>query len=101
MPLQYRAAVLRAPQTPLSIETLTGTALKPFDVLVRIRVTGLCHTDLEVIEGALRYPMPVVLGYEAAGDRRPWRLRRAEARRDHSQRRDVRLMLLRRKSSSQ
>ena len=67
MPLQYRAAILRAPQTPLSIETVTATALKPSDVLVRIRATGLCHTDLEVIEGALRYPMPIVLGHEAAG----------------------------------
>jgi S-(hydroxymethyl)glutathione dehydrogenase/alcohol dehydrogenase len=67
MPLQYRAAVLRAPQTPLSIETVTATALKPSDVLVRIRASGLCHTDLEVIEGGLRYPMPIVLGHEAAG----------------------------------
>jgi S-(hydroxymethyl)glutathione dehydrogenase/alcohol dehydrogenase len=67
MPLQYRAAVLCAPQTPLSIETVTAAALKPSDVLVRIRATGLCHTDLEVIEGALRYPMPIVLGHEAAG----------------------------------
>jgi S-(hydroxymethyl)glutathione dehydrogenase/alcohol dehydrogenase len=25
------------------------------------------HTDLEVIDAALRYPMPIVLGHEAAG----------------------------------
>jgi len=67
MPLTYRAAVLHAPQTPLSIETVTAAELKPTDVLVRIRAAGLCHTDLEVIEGALRYPMPIVLGHEAAG----------------------------------
>jgi S-(hydroxymethyl)glutathione dehydrogenase/alcohol dehydrogenase len=67
MALQYRAAVLHAAQTPLSIETVTATALKPNDVLVRIRAAGLCHTDLEVIEGSLRYPMPIVLGHEAAG----------------------------------
>src|ERR1700688_4198319 len=67
MPLQYRAAVLHAAQTPLSIETVTAAALKPTDVLVRIRAAGLCHTDLEVIEGSLRYPMPIVLGHEAAG----------------------------------
>src|SRR3984885_5739341 len=67
MPLQYRAAVLHAAQTQLSIETVTAAALKPADVLVRIRATGLCHTDLEVIEGSLRYPMPIVLGHEAAG----------------------------------
>jgi S-(hydroxymethyl)glutathione dehydrogenase/alcohol dehydrogenase len=67
MALQYRAAVLHAAQTPMSIETITAAALQPTDVLVRIRAAGLCHTDLEVIEGALRYPLPIVLGHEAAG----------------------------------
>jgi S-(hydroxymethyl)glutathione dehydrogenase / alcohol dehydrogenase len=67
MSLQFRAAVLHAPQTPMSIETVHAAALKPTDVLVRIRAAGLCHTDLEVIEGALRYPLPIVLGHEAAG----------------------------------
>ena len=67
MTLQYRAAVLHAPQMPMSIETVTMTGLKPTDVLVRIRAAGLCHTDLEVIEGSLRYPLPIVLGHEAAG----------------------------------
>jgi S-(hydroxymethyl)glutathione dehydrogenase/alcohol dehydrogenase len=67
MPLQYRAAVLHAAQMPMSIETVTVAELKPTDVLVRIRAAGLCHTDLEVIEGSLRYPMPIVLGHEAAG----------------------------------
>jgi S-(hydroxymethyl)glutathione dehydrogenase / alcohol dehydrogenase len=63
----FRAAVLHAPQTPLAIETIQAGALKPGDVLVRIKAAGLCHTDLEVIEGSLRYPMPIVLGHEAAG----------------------------------
>ena len=67
MSLQYRAAVLHAAQTPLSIENVTAAALQPTDVLVRIRAAGLCHTDLEVIDGSLRYPMPIVLGHEAAG----------------------------------
>src|ERR1700759_746396 len=67
MALQYRAAVLLEARTPLSIETVTASALKADDVLVRIRAAGLCHTDLEVIEGSLRFPMPIVLGHEAAG----------------------------------
>src|SRR4030081_1006968 len=67
MALQYRAAVLHAAQTPMSIETITAAELQPNDVLVRIRAAGLCHTDLEVIEGSLRYPLPIVLGHEAAG----------------------------------
>lgn len=67
MPLRYRAAVLHAPKTPMVVETIAAAPLKPTDVLVRIRAAGLCHTDLEVIEGSLRNPMPIVLGHEAAG----------------------------------
>lgn len=67
MALTYRAAVLHAPKTPMVVETITAAPLKPTDVLVRIRAAGLCHTDLEVIEGSLRNPMPIVLGHEAAG----------------------------------
>jgi len=67
MMLNYRAAVLHSPRAPMSIETVSAAALRPTDVLVRIRAAGLCHTDLEVIEGSLRYPLPIVLGHEAAG----------------------------------
>src|SRR5215813_10171013 len=67
MTLQYRAAVLHEPRTPLKIEQVSATALAPADVLVRVHAAGLCHTDLEVIDGSLRYPMPIVLGHEAAG----------------------------------
>lgn len=65
--LQFKAAVLRTPRTPLAIDTITARPLGPEDVLVRIRAAGLCHTDLEVIEGQLVFPMPIVLGHEAAG----------------------------------
>src|SRR3984893_9701432 len=67
MTLQYRAAVLHAAQTPLSIETVAAASLKPTDALVRIRAAGLCPTDVEVTEASLRYPLPIVLGHEAAG----------------------------------
>ena len=36
MAFRYRAAVLHAPQTPLSVETVTAAGLKPTDVLVRM-----------------------------------------------------------------
>src|SRR5438128_1853020 len=67
MSLTYKAAILHQARAPLSIEQVSATALQPNDVLVRIRAAGLCHTDLEVIDGSLRYPMPIVLGHEAAG----------------------------------
>src|SRR5437763_9924367 len=67
MSLQYQAAVLHRAGAPLSIERVEAAALAPSDVLVRVRAAGLCHTDLEVIDGSLRYPMPILLGHEAAG----------------------------------
>ena len=66
MSIEYRAAVLHAAQT-LTVETVVADGLKRSDVLVRIKAAGLCHTDLEVITGSLRYPTPIVLGHEAAG----------------------------------
>jgi S-(hydroxymethyl)glutathione dehydrogenase/alcohol dehydrogenase len=64
---RFRAAVLTAVNAPLAIETLELAALRPGDVLVRLGASGLCHTDLEVIQGALPYPLPIVLGHEGAG----------------------------------
>jgi len=65
--MRFRAAVLHRPRERLTIETVESVPLKPGDALVRIRATSLCHTDLEVIEGQLVAPMPIVLGHEAAG----------------------------------
>ena len=67
MSIEYRAAVLHAPQTRLTVETVVADDIRRNDVLVRIKAAGLCHTDLEVVTGSLRYPMPIVLGHEAAG----------------------------------
>lgn len=67
MTLSFRAAVLHAPGQRLRIETVETDGPGPGEVLVRIAAAGLCHTDLEVIEGQLVYPMPIVLGHEAAG----------------------------------
>jgi len=66
-PIRFDAAVLRAALAPLSIERVEARALGPDDVLVRMRAAGLCHTDLEVIEGQLVFPLPMVLGHEGAG----------------------------------
>lgn len=65
--MKFRAAVLHAVKTPLTIETVEVAPLRPTDVLVRIQASSLCHTDLEVIEGSLTYPLPIVLGHEGAG----------------------------------
>ena len=65
--MRYRAAVLHAPGVGHSIEEVELQPLAADDVLVRLHASGLCHTDLEVIQGALPYPLPIVLGHEGAG----------------------------------
>ena len=65
--MRFKAAVLNAVGKPLEIEELEMQSLQAGDVLVRVRASGLCHTDLEVIQGSLAYPMPIVLGHEGAG----------------------------------
>ena len=65
--MKFRAAVLNRVGEPLTIDRLDMAPLAPGDVLVRVRASGLCHTDLEVIQGSLVYPLPIVLGHEGAG----------------------------------
>ena len=65
--MKFKAAVLNAVSQPLAIEEIELGELAPTDVLVQVRASGLCHTDLEVIEGSLAYPLPIVLGHEGAG----------------------------------
>jgi S-(hydroxymethyl)glutathione dehydrogenase/alcohol dehydrogenase len=67
MTQSFKAAILPAPGERLRVETIEAGPLQPGEVLVRIAAAALCHTDLEVIEGQLRYPTPIVLGHEAAG----------------------------------
>ena len=39
----------------------------PGEVTVRVLASGICHSDLNVIDGARPVPPPVVLGHEGAG----------------------------------
>ena len=65
--MRFRAAVLRRVGEPLRIETVALESLAPHDVLIRNQASGLCHTDLEVMQGSQAYPLPIVLGHEGAG----------------------------------
>jgi alcohol dehydrogenase len=71
-----RAAVLRevgrpmpyAVSRPLSIEEVELAPPGPGEVLVRIHAAGLCHSDLSAVNGDRIWPMPLVVGHEAAGE---------------------------------
>ena len=62
-----RAAVLTAPDRPLEIvDNLQVESPRPGEVLVRVLHSGICHSDLTVIDAG--HGVPVVLGHEAAGE---------------------------------
>ena len=56
-----------AASTPLTICRLELDAPGPGELLVRIEVAGVCHSDLSVVDGNRVRPTPVLLGHEAAG----------------------------------
>ncbi|MFQ6125840.1 MAG: alcohol dehydrogenase catalytic domain-containing protein [Candidatus Heimdallarchaeota archaeon] len=42
-------------------------SLKPDDVLIRMEYAGVCGTDLAIIRGDYKVPLPLILGHEFAG----------------------------------
>ena len=65
--MRFHAAVLHGVEQPLVVEEVELPDPGPGEVLIRNRASGLCHTDLEVIQGRMGYPFPIVLGHEGAG----------------------------------
>jgi len=65
--MKFLGAVLKETGKPLQLESLALKNISSDDVVIKIRATSLCHTDLEAIEGALGTPLPFIPGHEAAG----------------------------------
>jgi S-(hydroxymethyl)glutathione dehydrogenase / alcohol dehydrogenase len=67
--MQMNAAVFRKPHEPLTIESVEIDKPLGREVLVRTAATGVCHSDLHVVDGQGRWPLdrPIVLGHEGAG----------------------------------
>ena len=73
---QMKAAILRemgmsrpyANSKPLLVEDVSLDPPGPGELLIKIKATGLCHSDLSVINGDRPRPMPMILGHEAAGE---------------------------------
>src|SRR4029434_9200587 len=66
---EIKAAVCRATHAPVGIESIDIDQPLGREVLVRTVATGVCHSDLHVVDGDGRLPLErgVVLGHEGAG----------------------------------
>lgn len=61
-----RAALMTGPGEPLEVVELTQDEPRAEEVAVRIAASGICHSDLSLLQrGSAR--LPIVLGHEGAG----------------------------------
>jgi S-(hydroxymethyl)glutathione dehydrogenase/alcohol dehydrogenase len=67
MPTTTRAAVLWAAGDKWQIEDVELDDPKAGDVLVKMQVAGMCHSDEHAVTGDLPMPLPVIGGHEGAG----------------------------------
>ena len=73
--MQIRGAVLEeigrqrpyASSRPLTISDLELDPPGAGEILVRMEASGVCHSDLSVVNGHRVRPVPMLLGHEAAG----------------------------------
>ena len=65
--MKIRAAVLEQTGGPHHVQELDLAPPGPNEVLVRLRATGVCHSDFNAIDGTAETRCPAVLGHEGAG----------------------------------
>lgn len=55
-------------QNPLELVDLPVSKPGPEDILIRIKICGVCHTDLHTVEGELpQAKLPIIPGHEVVG----------------------------------
>lgn len=63
-----RVAVIREPQSEIVVEEREPPAPQLGQVLIRVQACGVCHSDLDVQQGAFPFAQyPIVPGHEVAG----------------------------------
>lgn len=68
LPATAKAAVYMAPGEPMRLQEFAVPELKGSEVLVRVRCTTICGSDLHTFFGRRKSPAPSVLGHEMVGD---------------------------------
>lgn len=63
-----RAAVVNTPGGGFVVEDVVLADPQPNELVVDVRASGLCHSDLSIAEKGMGFPMPALLGHEVAGE---------------------------------
>lgn len=63
-----KAAVLHTQRKPLLLENVTNPIPGPFDLLVKVKACGICHSDLHLLDGDWEFHQtPRIPGHEIVG----------------------------------
>ncbi|ALJ19270.1 Zn-dependent alcohol dehydrogenase [Microbacterium sp. No. 7] len=62
-----KAAVMFGVGQPLEIRDIELDDPQPREVIVKVKASGLCHSDLHTLKVDFGWPVPLVLGHEVAG----------------------------------
>ena len=65
--MQMQAAIITEFNTPFQIETVDIAPPKAGEVLIKMKASGICHSDWHVMEGHSYFPLPIICGHEGAG----------------------------------
>jgi len=65
--LLRKTALFAHNPAPLSFEDLPEPKIDAGEVLIRVTACGVCHTELDEIEGRMRPRLPIILGHQVVG----------------------------------
>lgn len=63
-----KAAIVPGVSRPWEIREVNQPKVGPGQVLIKIKASGLCYTDVHISEGRFPMPPPQILGHEAVGE---------------------------------
>jgi S-(hydroxymethyl)glutathione dehydrogenase/alcohol dehydrogenase len=64
---RMKAAILYEANQPLQVVDVDQEGPRAAEARVRVKATGICHSDWHIMNGDWKLPLPMVLGHEAAG----------------------------------
>ena len=66
--MKTKAALLRQPKTPVSVENVDVSEPRTDEVLIQMVGAGVCHSDYHAVDGHITAAaLPTILGHEGAG----------------------------------
>lgn len=55
------------PTSPCKVEEVKEPEISPREVPARIEACGICHGDVQRVDGQIKVRTPIILGHEPAG----------------------------------